>query len=361
VADGLERFEEMRQMLADLREHPPASGALNSSSYYQELGRLDKSLKPYLEYLKVAEACNEARAVVDDPSQDGEFRQLAREELAGLGRRQVELRKSLLVQLVAEEIGNRASLILEIRAGTGGEEAALFAGDLYRMYRHFCESKHWKLEVLDASPSDLGGFREIVFRVEGDDSFARLRFEAGTHRVQRVPKTEAQGRIHTSVATVAVMTEPEQVELQIPETDLEVTVMRSSGPGGQSVNTTDSCVRMVHKPTGIAVKCMVGKSQHKNRALALQILRARLMEAETTRAHAERSQARKTQIGTGDRSERIRTYNFPQNRVTDHRLEGDKNFSLDRVIEGELDELIDRLFEQAAGIDKVAMPGADGR
>jgi peptide chain release factor 1 len=157
------------------------------------------------------------------------------------------------------------------------------------------------------------------------------------------------------------MTEPEQVELQIPETDLEVTVMRSSGPGGQSVNTTDSCVRMVHKPTGIAVKCMVGKSQHKNRALALQILRARLMEAETTRAHAERSQARKTQIGTGDRSERIRTYNFPQNRVTDHRLEGDKNFSLDRVIEGELDELIDRLFEQAAGIDKVAMPGADGR
>jgi len=354
VAAGLERFEEMRKRLADLQANPPAPGDPNSASHYQELGRLDKALQPYLEYLKIDAARAEAQGVVDDETQDAEFRELAREELTELAAKERAMLKDLLIRLVAEEVGDRGSMIFEVRAGTGGEEAALFAGDLYKMYRHYCESRKWKMEMLDASPSDLGGFREVVFRVEGEGAYGRLRFEAGTHRVQRVPKTEAQGRIHTSAATVAIMAEPEQVEVQIPDADLEISVMRSSGPGGQSVNTTDSCVRIVHKPTGIAVKCMVEKSQHKNKAHAMRILRAKLLEAEESKAHAERSQARKNQIGSGDRSERIRTYNFPQNRVTDHRLKGEKNFPLEKVIEGDLDALIDRLFEQAAGL------GVDG-
>jgi peptide chain release factor 1 len=356
VAVGLELYEEMLSRHTALEAKPPAPGDPGAASYWQELNGLDKQLKPYREYLQIVESLSEARSLAEDPSQDQEFRDLAREELTELAAKETDLRKSLLIQLVASDGGNRSRAILEIRAGTGGEEAALFAGDLFRMYRYYCEAKKWKLETMDASPSDLGGFREVIFRAEGEGAFGRLRFEAGTHRVQRVPKTETKGRIHTSAATVAVMAEPEQVEIQIPDSDLEISVMRSSGPGGQSVNTTDSCVRIVHKPTGIAVKCMVEKSQHKNKAMALRILRARLLEAETTRAHAERSQARKNQIGTGDRSGRIRTYNFPQNRVTDHRLEGEKNFSLEKIVAGDLDPLIDRLFEHAAGIGPAPDP-----
>ncbi len=350
MAAGLERYEEMRARLEKLQGDPPASGDPNLASYYQEMGRLEKRLRPYLEYEKTLRGKKEAEELAADASQDEELRELAREEAEELAAREAELEKALLVRLVAGESPDRASAIMEIRAGTGGDEAALFAGDLHRMYRRYCEDKGWKVEVLDASPSDLGGFREIVFRVEGEGSLGRLRFEAGTHRVQRVPKTEAQGRIHTSAATVAVLTEPEEVEIDIPETDLDISYIRSAGPGGQSVNTTDSCARIVHKPSGIIVKCMVHKSQKQNKATALAILRAKLLEAEQRRAASERSENRRSQIGTGDRSGRVRTYNFPQNRVTDHRLEGSKNFPLERVMAGALDPVIDRLVEEAAGV-----------
>jgi peptide chain release factor 1 len=348
VAAGLERFEEMRRRFRELEARPPAPADPNLASYYEELGGLQKRLRGYDEYLSLAEQLEQAEAVAADDSQDEEFRELAREEVVPLRERTEELRKKLLVDLVAGEGAGRKSAILEVRAGTGGEEAALFAGDLYRMYRRYIEGMGWNVENLDASPSDLGGFKEIIFRVEGKDAYSRLRFEAGTHRVQRVPRTESQGRIHTSAATVAVMTEPGQVELKIPEADLEVSVMRSQGPGGQGVNTTDSCVRILHTPSGIAVKCMVERSQHRNKALAMKILRARLMEMEERKAAAERTEARRSQIGSGDRSGRIRTYNFPQNRVTDHRLEDDRNFSLEKIIDGDLGGLIDRLIEQAA-------------
>ena len=350
MSAGLERFEEMRRRLQELEGVSPAPGDPNLAHHYQELGRLQKSLQAYNEYLDVVKQLDEAEAVAADESQDGEFRELAREEGKVLRGREAAFRKEILVGLVTDEGADRRSAILEIRAGTGGDEAALFAGDLYRMYRRYVEDRAWKIETLDASPSDIGGYKEIVFRVEGKGAYSRMRFEAGTHRVQRVPKTESQGRIHTSAATVAIMTEPEQVELQIPESDLEISVMKSQGPGGQGVNTTDSCVRILHKPSGIAVKCMVERSQRRNRILAMKILRAKLMEAKEEKAAAERSQARRSQIGSGDRSERIRTYNFPQNRVTDHRLEADRNFSLEKIIEGELDGLIDRLVEQAAGV-----------
>jgi peptide chain release factor 1 len=350
VATGLEKYEEMRSRLSELEAHPPAPGDPGLAGHYREMGRLEKALRPYSDYLATVQSREEAEAIAADESEDADVRELARDEVAEVGGREAELRKGVLIALVAEEGGNAPSAIVEIRAGTGGEEAGLFAGDLYRMYRHYCEGKGWKFEMLDASPSDLGGFREVVFRVAGEGSFARLRLEAGTHRVQRVPKTEAQGRIHTSAATVAVLTEPEDVEIAVSQTDLEISYMRSQGPGGQSVNTTDSCVRIVHKPTGIAVKCMVEKSQRRNQELAMKILRAKLKEAEEERARGERSENRRNQIGSGDRSGRIRTYNFPQNRVTDHRLVGDKNFSLERVIEGGLDPVIDRLIEQKAGL-----------
>jgi len=350
VATGLGKFEEMRLRLEELQAHPPAPGDPNLSAHYREMGRLEKSLRPYAEYVDTARALEEAKTMAADESEDEDVRELAREEMTELAAREEAIRRKLLIALAAEEGGDAASAIVEIRAGTGGEEAGLFAGDLYRMYRHYCEGKGWKFEMLDASPSDLGGFRDVTFRVAGEGSYGKLQFEAGTHRVQRVPKTEAQGRIHTSAATVAVLTEAEDVDVDISQTDLEISYMRSQGPGGQSVNTTDSCVRIVHKPTGIAVKCMIEKSQRRNQELAMKILRAKLKEAEEERARSERSEDRRSQIGTGDRSGRVRTYNFPQNRVTDHRLVGDKNFPLERVIEGNLDPVIDRLIEQNAGL-----------
>jgi peptide chain release factor 1 len=325
------------------------------------MGRLEKLLRPYRDYLLTVEERREAEAMASDTSQDDEMRAYALEEATALRGREARLRRRLLVQLVEDDSGDRKSAIVEIRAGTGGEEAALFAGDLYRMYRRYCEGKGWRVEMLDSSASDLGGLKEIIFRVEGGGSFARLRYEGGTHRVQRVPKTEAQGRIHTSAATVAVLTEPEDVEVDIPESDVEVSFTRSAGPGGQSVNTTDSCVRIVHKPTGISVKCMVAKSQRQNRLLAMSILRARLMDAERSRAEKARSEDRRVQVGTGDRSGRIRTYNFPQNRVTDHRLTGERNFPLQKVIGGDLDPVIDRLMEEDAGLVPPEGAHGDGR
>jgi peptide chain release factor 1 len=243
--------------------------------------------------------------------------------------------------LITDEDDVRTKVIVEVRAGTGGDEATLFAADLFRMYQHFAEARDWKLELLEASRSEVGGFKEVIFAVEGPDAWRFLRGESGGHRVQRVPATEAQGRIHTSAATVAVLPEAEEVELEIAPSDLRIDTMRAGGAGGQHVNKTESAVRITHVPTGTVVVCMDEKSQHKNRARAMRILRTRLLEAERARIAKERSDLRKSQVGSGDRSERIRTYNWPQNRVTDHRL--GQSFSLEQVVAGRLTPLVEAL------------------
>lgn len=269
-----------------------------------------------------------------------ELRELAERELAALALQREELEEQLRGLLVPRDPNDDKDVILEIRAGAGGEEAALFAADLYRMYSRFCEAQGWKVEPLATSATGSGGAKEVIASISGDRVFSRLKHERGVHRVQRVPVTESAGRIHTSTVTVAVLPEAEEVEVEIDPKELRVDVFRSSGPGGQSVNTTDSAVRITHLPSGLVVQCQDEKSQHKNKARALKILRARLLEAETQRRASERASERRLQVGTGDRSERIRTYNFPQSRVTDHRA-GVTLHRLETILEGELDELLD--------------------
>ena len=276
---------------------------------------------------------------------DDELRAMAEEELRENRAALEAADRQLALALLPRDAADERSAMLELRAGTGGDEAALFAGDLFRMYQRYAESQGWRVELISSSASDAGGFKEVVASVTGQGVFARLKFESGVHRVQRVPATEAGGRIHTSAATVAVLPEAEDVDVKIDDKDLRIDVYRSSGPGGQSVNTTDSAVRIVHIPTGLVVIQQDEKSQHKNRAKAMKVLRTRLYEAERERLHAERAGARKSMVGSGDRSERIRTYNFPQGRVTDHRI----NLTLHRLPEilvGEMDELIGALIAQ---------------
>jgi len=282
----------------------------------------------------------EAEVLLHDS--DPEISAMARDEVESL-RPQIEsLTQDMRVLLLPRDPRDERNVILEIRAGTGGEEAALFARDLFRMYTRYAERRGWEMEVLSLSPSDMGGVKEVVASVQGERVYSVLKFESGTHRVQRIPVTEAGGRIHTSAVTVAVLPEADEVEVDIKPEDLRITVQRSSGPGGQSVNTTDSSVRVIHIPTGMIVTCQDEKSQHKNKAKALSVLRARLLEREQQRRQAERSAARKQQIGSGDRSERIRTYNFPQNRVTDHRI-GLSLHRLPEILDGDLEEMIEAL------------------
>lgn len=277
---------------------------------------------------------------------DAEMAALAAEELTELKTRAPELEHELQLMLLPKDKADDSSVILEVRAGTGGDEAAIFAGDLFRMYQRHASLHKWTVEILSASEAEMGGYKEIQASISGDGVFAKLKFEAGVHRVQRVPETETQGRVHTSAATVAVLPEPEEVDIEINESDLRIDVFRASGPGGQSVNTTDSAVRITHIPTGVVVSQQDEKSQHKNKAKAMKILRARLYEAERARAEAERAAARKGMVGSGDRSERIRTYNFPQSRVTDHRINLTL-YKLNEVIAGDaLDELVDALITQ---------------
>ncbi|WP_019995766.1 peptide chain release factor 1 [Aureimonas ureilytica] len=279
--------------------------------------------------------------MLSDPASDREMRDLAASEIGEVEVRLETLSAELLILLLPKDAADAKGAILEIRAGTGGSEAGLFAGDLFRMYQRYADSRGWRVEVLEASEGEAGGYREVVASVKGVGVFSRLKFESGVHRVQRVPATESQGRIHTSAATVAVLPEAEEVDIEIRNEDIRIDTMRSSGAGGQHVNTTDSAVRITHLPTGIVVTSSE-KSQHQNRARAMQVLRARLFDMERSRIDAERSADRKAQVGSGDRSERIRTYNFPQGRVTDHRINLTL-YKLDRVIEGEMDELVDAL------------------
>ncbi|HYJ53803.1 MAG TPA: peptide chain release factor 1 [Allosphingosinicella sp.] len=325
-----------------------------------------KLSKDYAEILPVAEAARELRRiraeieVIDemlaDPSP--EIRDMAQEEMATLQTQLPEAERALALKLLPRDAADERPAMLEIRAGTGGDEAALFAGDLLRMYQRYAETRGWRFEMISASQSEVGGFKEVIASVSGQGVFARLKFESGVHRVQRVPVTESGGRIHTSAATVAVLPEAEDVDVQIDDKDLRIDVYRSSGPGGQSVNTTDSAVRITHLPTGLVVIQQDEKSQHKNKAKALKVLRTRLYELERERLASERAGARKSMVGSGDRSERIRTYNFPQGRVTDHRI----NLTLHRlpeILEGQLDDLVSALAaedeaERLASLDESA-------
>ncbi len=295
---------------------------------------------------------DEARGLLRDPSADAELRELAEAELPELAARAETEESRLLRAMIPPEPSDSRNTVLEIRAGTGGEEAALFAAELARMYQRYAENRRWTVEPLGTSPSERGGYREASFLIRGEDVYKNFKYESGVHRVQRVPATEANGRIHTSTVTVAVLPEAEEVDLHIDPQDLEITVQRASGPGGQGVNTTDSAVRIIHKPTGTMVYCADGRSQQKNKASALAVLRARLLRVKEEEEHARYAAQRKSQIGTGDRSERIRTYNFPQSRLTDHRI-GLTLHSLSQVMEGDLDEVIAAL-QQADFEEKFA-------
>ena len=313
-----------------------------------EISREYAEVKPVAEqiaaYNQLIADIAEAEAMMEDP----EMRELAEAELPELQARLPEAETALQIALIPKDAADAKPAMIEIRPGTGGDEAALFAGDLYRMYARYAEGRGWRVEVIDEQLTELGGIKELTARIEGENVFARLKFESGVHRVQRVPETESGGRIHTSAATVAVLPEAEEVDIDIPATDIRIDTMRASGAGGQHVNTTDSAVRITHLPTGIVVTSSE-KSQHRNREIAMTVLRARLYDAERQRIDSERSADRKSQVGSGDRSERIRTYNFPQGRMTDHRINLTL-YKLDQVIAGDLDEVIDALIadDQAA-------------
>lgn len=332
------RFAEVEILLQD-----PVVSADRSrlSTLSREHGQLTKKLEPYRRYRQLSKSLAEARlmAAGDDP----DMAELAREEVAALEVEEGALKRALEDVLIAGD-DDFASCIVEIRAGTGGAEAALFAGDLFRMYTMFARDRRWQVEEVSFQPGDQGGFKEVVFGLKGDGAWEAMRHESGGHRVQRVPATEAQGRIHTSAATVAVLPEPDDVQVEIRDEDIEWERMRAGGAGGQHVNKTESAVRIRHIPTGLEVKCQDERSQHKNYDRAMRILKSRLFELQQEKLHQERSQMRRSQIGSGDRNERIRTYNFPQNRITDHRV-GLTLHTLDLVMEGQLSELFSQLAE----------------
>lgn len=319
---------------------------MNDSDKYQKLlkrhAKLKKLIEYYDEYKEIKEGIEEAEELIEE---DSEMKELAETELEELKPRMEELEKKLPLMLLPENPDDEKNVIVEIRAGAGGDEAGLFAADLFRMYTRYAEDNNWKWELMNANESGVGGFKEVIFSVEGKEVYKRLKYESGVHRVQRVPSTESSGRIHTSTATVAVLPEAEEVEVDIETNDLKIDYYRSSGPGGQSVNTTDSAVRITHEPSGLIVSCQDEKSQHKNKAKAMRVLRARLKEQREKEKQAERAEARKSQIGTGQRSEKIRTYNFPQGRVNDHRINLTVH-QLEKILDGELNIVIDPLIEE---------------
>jgi peptide chain release factor 1 len=332
-----EKYEELNRLLTspDVYSNPQLY-----QKYSKEQAELQPLVKKIGEYRKLVSDMEGTEEILRGG--DGDLKELAQAELDELKGKKPEIEEELKLMLLPRDPRDEKSVILEIRAGTGGEEAALFAANLFRMYAKYAESRRWKVEVIDSNPTGLGGLKEIIASIEGKSAYSRLKYESGVHRVQRVPVTEGSGRIHTSAATVAVLPEAEDVDIKIEEKDLRIDTFCSSGPGGQGVNTTYSAVRIVHIPTGMIVQCQDERSQIKNKDKALKVLRSRLYEIEIERQEKERALARKTQVGTGDRSERIRTYNFPQNRVTDHRI-GFTLHKLEQVLEGNLDEIIDAL------------------
>ncbi len=335
-----DRYEELQQQLMD----PEVTADIERMLEIQkEMGGLAKIAAAVRSFRELEGDVEAARMMVSEES-DPDSKAYAQEELDQLLTQHEALRTELEDLATAGDSITRGSLIMEIRAGTGGDEAALFAKDLYDMYMRYCETRSWKVDLIEFSPTELGGIKEVVMSISGEGAFHELQFESGGHRVQRVPETETQGRIHTSAATVAVLPEATDVEIDIKPEDLQVDTMRAGGPGGQKVNKTESAVRMTHLPTGISVKIQDEKSQHKNRAKALKVLKSRILEAQQQQVADERAEARRTLVGSGDRSQRIRTYNFPQNRVTDHRC-GLSIHKLDRIILGEMTELIEGLLE----------------
>ncbi len=308
--------------------------------YAREHSEISEIVSSFREYQKVDQELDESLELLKDS--DPGIKHLAREEVDRLTQRKEEIEEELKKLLIPKDPLDDKNVLLEIRAGTGGDEAGLFAGDLYKMYSRYAEARNWKMEVMDHHTTGVGGLKEVIVMVKGKGAYSRLKFESGTHRVQRVPTTETQGRIHTSAVTVAVLPEAEDVEVDIDPNELRIDVFRSAGPGGQSVNTTDSAVRITHLPSGLVVSCQDEKSQHKNKAKAMKVLRARLLDKITKEQDAKRSEERRSQVGSGDRSERIRTYNFPQGRVTDHRI-GLTLYKLEIILQGELDEIIDGL------------------
>jgi peptide chain release factor 1 len=341
VLDKLKTIEEKYEELTRLLMNPEV---LSNPQQYQKYSKEQSDLQPLVEkigeYRKIISGIEEAREILSGG--DADLRELAQAELEQFEGRKPVIEEELKLMLLPKDPRDDKSVILEIRAGTGGEEAGLFAANLFRMYAKYAESKRWKVEVIDSNPTGLGGLKEIIAAIEGKGAYSKLKYESGVHRVQRVPVTEASGRIHTSAATVAVLPEAEDVDIKVEEKDLRVDTFCASGPGGQGVNTTYSAVRIVHIPTGMIVQCQDERSQIKNKEKAMKVLRSRLYELEMERQEKERALARKTQVGTGDRSERIRTYNFPQNRVTDHRI-GFTLHKLEQVLEGNLQEVIDAL------------------
>jgi len=345
-----ERFIKLEQLLSD-----PA--VINDQKKYQdyliEHGELNKIVPVFRDYEGLLAELKEAKELLKDT--DLEIRAMAKEEIPSLDAKIESIKSHLNLLLMPKDPRDDKNVLLEIRAGTGGEEAGIFTGDLFRMYSRYTESKNWILEVVEKNDSSSGGFKEIVFLVRGKGAFSNFKYESGTHRVQRVPETEAQGRVHTSAVTVAVLPEAEDIDVDINPADLKIDVFRSSGPGGQSVNTTDSAVRITHVPTGVTATCQDEKSQHKNKAKAMGVLKSRILNAKVREEEGKRAAERKGQVGTGDRSGRIRTYNFPQGRMTDHRI-GLTLYKLDSIMEGNIQEIIDalKIYNQTQALKEIA-------
>jgi peptide chain release factor 1 len=332
-----ERHEEVGRLLAE-------PDAMSNARRFRDMSREYAQLEPVVASLQQRDAAQRDLAAAEAMRADPELRDFAEEEVATQQARLQALDAALQLQLLPKDPRDEANLYLEVRAGTGGDEAAIFAGDLFRMYARYAERQRWSVEILSASDGEHGGYKEIIARIEGAGAYSRLKFESGTHRVQRVPDTESQGRIHTSAATVAILPEMDEIEdIEINPADLKVDTFRASGAGGQHVNKTDSAIRMTHVPSGIVVECQDERSQHKNRARALSLLKARLLDEQRSKQESAQAESRRLQVGSGDRSQRIRTYNFPQGRVTDHRVEGLTLYDLPNIIQGNLDPLVERL------------------
>ncbi len=353
----LHKLDSIEEKYDELTEQMSRPEVISDQSKFQKYAKahsdLSNIVSRYREYKSLVQQINDAQEMLtEEPDED--FKAMLLEELETLKEKQIIAEHDLQVLLLPRDPNDEKSVIMEIRAGTGGEEAALFAGDLFRMYTRYAELQGWKTDIMDSHYTDIGGIKEIIFVVDGHGVYSRLKYESGVHRVQRVPSTESGGRIHTSAATVAVLPEAEEVEVEIDPNEIRVDVYCSSGPGGQSVNTTQSAVRLTHVPTGLVVTCQDEKSQHKNKAKALRVLRARLKEIMEAEVNAEMAGARKSQVGSGDRSERIRTYNFPQGRVSDHRINLTLH-KLDFVLQGQLNEIIDALIanDQAERLKQV--------